>query len=201
MVEDTSNGTENITVDPWAVPPIDWDKWSKRGIVRLWQAAALFCSVPPESIGFQFDSEILDPIFGKMPAKVSELIDLAKAAIASRALRVKTLDDSATENSEVDMTEFASWACDFGKKVPPEFPRGEAKSEPAPETPLGERERTTLLILIAALAKEARIDVTKHSKAAGLIEDLTQQLGTRVAARTIEDHLKRIPQAINKKSA
>ena len=202
MVEDTSNGTENIPVDPWAVPPVDWDKWGKLGIVRIWQAAALSCNVPPESISFQDTKGNLYSAIRNVPLYVSELIDLAKSAIASGKLRAKSLDGSTVENCEVDLIEFSSWVCDIGKKLPPEFPRSaQTTIEPVPETSLGERERTTLLILIAALAKEARIDVTKVSKAVGLIEDLTHQLGTRVAARTIEDHLKRIPKAINKKSA
>jgi hypothetical protein len=71
--------------------------------------------------------------------------------------------------------------------------------EPA-EKPLGERERATLLTLIGALAQEAGIDISKPSKAADSIEKLTETLGARVSARTIEDHLKRIPDAIERKA-
>lgn len=38
-------------------------------------------------------------------------------------------------------------------------------------SPLKERERTTLLTLIAALCDDARLDITKPSKAASAIED------------------------------
>jgi hypothetical protein len=58
------------------------------------------------------------------------------------------------------------------------------------ERPLLSRERTTLLVIIAALAEMAKIDVTKPSKAAVNIENQTELLGARVAARTIENHLK-----------
>jgi hypothetical protein len=54
------------------------------------------------------------------------------------------------------------------------------------------RERETLLIIIAALAKEARVDITKTSKSASIIESLTQQLGSPVGSTTIERHLKSI---------
>jgi hypothetical protein len=67
------------------------------------------------------------------------------------------------------------------------------------ERPLGRRERATLLVIIAGLAKLARIDVTKHSSAAAAIESETVLLGSRVAARTIEDHLKLVPQALESK--
>jgi hypothetical protein len=66
--------------------------------------------------------------------------------------------------------------------------------------PLKQRERTTLLVLVAALAQELRIDVGQPSKAAVAIEKLTSRAGARVAARTIEDHLKRIPDALERKS-
>jgi hypothetical protein len=56
--------------------------------------------------------------------------------------------------------------------------------------------RDTLLIIIAALAKAANIDTSKPSKAAGEIEKLTVEIGARVSARRIEDHLKRIPGSI-----
>ena len=75
-------------------------------------------------------------------------------------------------------------------------------SEPAhrAEKPMGQRERTTLLAMIAALAKLAQIDVTKPSSAAVAIEAQTALVGARVAARTIEEHLKRIPDALEARS-
>jgi hypothetical protein len=71
-------------------------------------------------------------------------------------------------------------------------------SEPAQiaEKPLGRRERNTLLVIIGALAELPKIDVKKPSGAAVAIEAQTALMGARVAARTIEDHLKRIPDAI-----
>ena len=68
--------------------------------------------------------------------------------------------------------------------------------EPGAERPVGRRERTTLFVIVAALAKLARIEVTKPSSAAATIESQTALMGTRVAARTIENHLNRIPEAL-----
>ena len=64
------------------------------------------------------------------------------------------------------------------------------------ERPLGTIERNTLLTIIAALAKEARVNISQPGKAALAIESLTDQLGTHVSKRAIEDHLKRIPDAL-----
>ena len=68
--------------------------------------------------------------------------------------------------------------------------------EKAPEKPIERRERTTLLVIIAALAKLAKIDVAKPSSASATIESQTALMGARVAARTIENHLKRISEAL-----
>jgi hypothetical protein len=75
-------------------------------------------------------------------------------------------------------------------------------SEPKATTqrPVARRERTTLLVIMAALAKLARIDVTKPSSAAVAVEGETIRMGARVAARTIEEHLRRIPEALDNKS-
>jgi hypothetical protein len=64
------------------------------------------------------------------------------------------------------------------------------------EKPLERRERMTLLVIIAALAKMADLDVSKPSKAAVAIENQTIRMGARVSNRSIEDHLKRIPDAL-----
>ena len=61
------------------------------------------------------------------------------------------------------------------------------------------RERATLLTIIAALARAADIDILKASKAGDTIEALTVELGARVSARAIEDHLKRIPDALERR--
>ena len=67
------------------------------------------------------------------------------------------------------------------------------------DKPLMTRERATLLTIIAALARAADIDILKASKAGDTIEALTVELGARVSARAIEDHLKRIPDALERR--
>jgi hypothetical protein len=67
----------------------------------------------------------------------------------------------------------------------------------APEKPIERRERMTLLVMIAALAKLAKINVAKPSSAAAAIESQTALMGARIAARTIENHLGRISEAFD----
>ena len=78
----------------------------------------------------------------------------------------------------------------------PSMGRPVGRPEPDLDRPLGPRERSSLLVIIAALAELPKIDVTKPSKAAGIIESETIRMGARVAARTIEEHLKLIPDAL-----
>ena len=67
------------------------------------------------------------------------------------------------------------------------------------DKPLVTRERVTLLTIIAALAHEIGIDISKASKAGSIIEVLTEKLDARVSARAIENHLKRIPDALERR--
>jgi hypothetical protein len=68
------------------------------------------------------------------------------------------------------------------------------------ERPIGQRERRTLLVIVAALAKLAKLDVSKPSSSAAAIESQTALMGARVATRTIENHLKLIPEALERLS-
>lgn len=61
-------------------------------------------------------------------------------------------------------------------------------------------ERNTLLLVIAALIKNAEISLEKPSKAAGMIAALTQELGAKVSISTIEKIIKKIPDAVERRS-
>ncbi len=70
------------------------------------------------------------------------------------------------------------------------------KPESTIEKSLSNKERETLLIIIAALAKEAGVNIDKSSKSGELIANMTELLGSPVGATTIETHLKKINQAL-----
>jgi hypothetical protein len=77
-----------------------------------------------------------------------------------------------------------------------EHPAGK-RPESVADRPVERRERSTLLTVIAALARMARVDVARPSSAAAAIENETELMGARVAARTIENHLKAIPEVVD----
>lgn len=62
--------------------------------------------------------------------------------------------------------------------------------------PLMTTERNTLLTIIAALAKQAKIDIKEPGKSAQYVSGLTDELGASVSKRAIEDHFKKIPSAL-----
>ena len=66
----------------------------------------------------------------------------------------------------------------------------------ASDKPVSTRERNTLLIIIAALCKDAGYDHTKHAKTAGLILSTAVKMGVSIGETTIEGHLKKIPDAL-----
>jgi hypothetical protein len=74
------------------------------------------------------------------------------------------------------------------------------KGSAAPDEPLSTKERNTALVIIAALAKHARIDISQPSKAANVIVSEAALLGARLGQRTVENWLKEAPDAIERRA-
>ena len=79
----------------------------------------------------------------------------------------------------------------FIQQMPP-------KSSDALDKPLGEKERTTLLVIIGALAEKAKIDVLHPTTAAKTIMRYVELLGAKLSRQTIERKLKLVPDAVEK---
>ena len=65
---------------------------------------------------------------------------------------------------------------------------------------LSTTERNTLLTIIALLCKEVKIDYSRPSKAAGLILHIADRMGVRISETVIENHLKKIPDALGSRT-
>lgn len=143
--------------------------------------------------------------------KLLKCIEALDSAMAAEMERAVVADRFYGSEFHVAVEEAIRWAV----QIPQRFPRfpftihdvpssGVDDSDPGVprediEKQVGTRERSTLLTLVAALAKKGGIDVSKPSTAGEAIEALTTALGARVSARTIEDHLKRIPDALERR--
>lgn len=64
------------------------------------------------------------------------------------------------------------------------------------EKPIETRERNTLLCIIAALCKEAGYDYNKAAKTASNIASTAAGMGLQIGETTIENHLKKITDAL-----
>lgn len=85
----------------------------------------------------------------------------------------------------------------FGSQAPTGPTQHNARpSEQSSESPLQTKERNTLLCIIAALCKESKLPYDKPAKTAGMIVSTAAQMGISLGETTVENHLKKIPDAL-----
>ena len=75
-----------------------------------------------------------------------------------------------------------------------------AESKPtATDKPLTTRERNSLLIIIGALAKMAKVDIGAPSSAAESIQCEAELSGLKIGKRTVEEHLKKVEETMERR--
>ena len=195
---------------PW-VP--NWKKWAAFIDARLPDAVALSCNIEPDIVRAFGDSLLgqrVDPldvdsiramdaasyVARVLPEELqSEFIRRLEIAINHvEAKRLVTAFGSI--EGSLRLSDFAQWARGVGMALPPEFP---APARPKKPDPLNTKERTTLLVVIGALARKAGIDVEKPTTAAKAIVNALQEMGVQIGQRTVEECLKEIPDALDRK--
>ena len=177
------------------------DRWRQQDAWTVREFAQLCCGLNPDGVdnfpngNMGQYNEARDAIHRAIRVKVlSTLDDLAWPATGPEQMYDAT---PAFKPSEV-----ASWAA---KRYPSTFPYSagawddKTSADVIDDKPLGEKERGTLLKIIAGLAKAADVDISKPSKAAQSIEALIQDVGATVSARAIENHLNRIPDLLERR--
>ena len=125
-----------------------------------------------------------------------------KALARALAEKLGLTDDHCGPDNLIDRNALRSLAIDSNKRPPYLFPEDRQKEiaeESAQEKPLGRRERTTFLIIVAALCEMATLDLSQPDKAAACIETQTALMGVRLDPGGISDKLKEIPDAIGSK--
>lgn len=145
----------------------------------------------------------------KCPPEGLMFLELEHSAAASkpRTLLFSILDTMISTGDEyrVRRAEIARWLSVIGMKSVYRFDLASpvltntndntSAAQPL-DKPLSTRERDTLLTIIAALCKDAGYDYTKHAKTAGLIQSTASKMGVSIGETTIENHLKKIPDAL-----
>jgi hypothetical protein len=205
----------------------NWNQWKHVPYAKIWEAVALSLNIDPMKVRETSNSWPANE--DEWPDTVEKIFDESdefedRVFIAGRNLGVNQRLLQGARNQlapaywDVNLAEFAAWARSVDWHTPEPFAMMAASQAAVGEiaaaqvaTPeanrsidakdLGARERSTLLTIIAALAKALKLDVAQTSKTAASIESLTVYIDARVAARTIENHLKLIPDALERKNS
>jgi hypothetical protein len=208
---------------PWKLPKdfpgwsdINWNKWGKKDVAAVWEAVAIATWHSPDEVTFQGAKASFGREFGEMLDAAMSCLDVSLPvhSVIEADPYDAFRDDPPTGEirTKVLLVKFREWAEGKGYDLPDRFPGsasaakspaptpGEPPSKAAPpeEKPLRTRERTTLLVIIAALAKDAGIDVGETWKSAQRIEKLTLDLGARISPEAISQKLREIPDALER---
>lgn len=197
----------------------DWEKWRKYGAAPLWQVVALACNLDPENPSVKWfavthlrePDRYRDPAYDEDYARyLRNILPAARKQfrdgldIAASHVRSGDLQTSAgSVNGNVRIGDFVRWAeTVVGWTLPPEF-RSPLAAEQGlgrkPEKEIDTRERTSLLVMVGALAEMAKLDITKPTPAAKKILSVLESKGVQLGKKTIEEHLKRVSDALDRK--
>lgn len=137
-------------------------------------------------------------LFGELWDDEEKVFDAA--AIAGDAVRLQ-LETNNVEPELAKIQAGANWDDSTNEKFMELLRenvalRNSGRKATTADRPLRERERNTLLTIIAVLCKEAKILYDKPAKAAGMIQSTAATMGVAIGETTIEGHLKKIPDAL-----
>lgn len=106
----------------WGLRKPQWDTWKSVKQIRLWQAIALACDLDPSNFQL-FDTPQLSRMMKHPTKQFEDLLDMAKGAIgAGRILKLHSKSNEGLEESEVRLSNFASWLNTVPHQIPAEFP-------------------------------------------------------------------------------
>ena len=190
----------------------DWQLWAHIPESQVWEAVLLSLDIEPsgfspraENIG-DIDATFILPrgamylpiedAVGLMPdIDVEEIHRRLKIAVSHLGKTLKSRDSFLGPYSawtKINLAEFRTFAGRIwpDKRLPEKFPRPDAVATEAPK-PLENRERGSLLTIVAAFAKKNKIDIDQRRKAGDAIEAIVkEQLGKKISSRAIQNYLK-----------
>ena len=172
----------------------NFEYWRRQKLWTLIDAASLISGAKPvrtDQPKKQENSITNDEVRERFGAVYGQLKD----ATTLKEIKFFASRTGSIGNRRVNPASVISWAQSESFEIPKPL-RDLASGQSTSEKPLSTRERHTLLIIIALLAKEVGIDWTKPSKAAEMVLSLADKLGVTMGQRTIEEHLKKIPEAM-----
>jgi hypothetical protein len=119
--QDSATNQPQAGQNPWALRKPTWDAWKSIKQAKLWEAVALACDLDPSN--FKIRGEPVLQFIGQLPEPMNELLDMAKANIGTGGI-LKLVSKSAhgLRDSEVKLSNFATWLKTVPHTPPPEFP-------------------------------------------------------------------------------
>ena len=203
-----------------------WDLWGQMERVKLRDAVLLSLDLDPEPIPERSpDPTVADiataaaaleraatelawnerkpgeppgPVPPSNAHRINERLKVAEGCLGESLKRV---GEAVTPrwNTEVRITDFGRWASAKGWQLPSAFP---LSAQPKiTGIGLDQRERTSLLQIIGALASMANVDLRKPFVAAQNIHNAAvDKLMTNIAVNTILGHLKKVEDAVLRKN-
>jgi hypothetical protein len=167
----------------------DYENWVLRPIWSLEEGIQLLSGLEPiHNIKDALRNRLERGDRGK---EIITRLDIGERSINAETLSVEGTFYAAYWACELYPATFLKWAESNGWKIPDEL-TGLLNSPEPVEEKLDTRERTSLLQIIAVLAKEADLDLTKHSKAAETLQAMGAQHGLELPKKkdTIANKLK-----------
>ncbi|KAB0537916.1 MULTISPECIES: hypothetical protein [Xanthomonas] len=197
-----------------------WPHWAKKDLWSEAELAALCCGFVPDERGMPNDPGRVNGSDQQAIAILRAGDDIRRGTLSQRLAFVPRDDaDSAARMYGTARHFVPSVAAEWAAQQFDTFPasllaavRERARSNdadlaaivPVPEIapkankPLDERERTTLLCVIGALARHANLDLSQHMKAGDTIAAIVPEL--QLTGRTIGEHLKKVGEAMEKRT-
>jgi hypothetical protein len=210
----SGGGRRTFGSTPRQAGPTDWTLWSQMPKAELWEAVALSLNFQPGHWDLTFPRGIsiyyTDFVFSadySTRLKVAQAHMSAEGPLKPLNLYVGVLNDP---RADVSLPQFHSWASSMKWDLPAEFPSEATFAENVPvanksrntttDKPMSSKQETTFLTIIAALCIEAKMDYQTPAKTAGIIRAAIQRLGADVGETTIEVYLKKVPEALARRS-
>lgn len=187
----------------------DWSMWSQRLEAVITDATALSCDIDPEELRRGVKGDLLKEYFRRGDITRDRML-CGELPVVQRPWGINPAVNY------VRLTDYAKMAIGLGWPLPAEFPRladtqaapavpGTAEpvvqaAAPENEKPLTTKERTSLLVIIVALADKAGIDISRPTTAAKEIVRLAAALKLKLAVGTVEKYLKEAEDAQARKA-
>ena len=113
---------------------------------------------------------------GERGREIITRLEIGERSIKAETLKVEGDYHPALWACELYPTTFLKWVESKGWEIPDELASIQNSTEPVEEK-LDTRERTTLLQIIAVLAKDTNLDLTKHQAAAATVQKMGATYG------------------------